>query len=226
MLRTETVSSKLLSALHVLMGMKSLQNFRLVGGTALSLQLGHRKSVDIDMFSSDTFASEEICTELIEKFKLTNSVKPEEDIMIRTITNDGIKLDIVNNKSPFIRAIVCEDGVRMAHVEEIAAMKIKITCDPFSGRSEKKDFVDIASLLDKYSIKQMMTFFKLKYPTMSPYEESVITRLCDFNKAEVTEMPHVLTGLTWENTKQKIEKGLKIYFDDILKSRESKLKNK
>ncbi len=224
MLRTETVSPELLKTLHELMVMDSLQNFRLVGGTALSMQLGHRQSVDIDMFTSSDFLKDEVSSELIENFNIKGKVKLMGDTMIRTITNDGVKIDIVNNKSPFIRDIICKDGIRMAHLEDIAAMKIKIICDPFTGRKTKKDLADVATLLDKFSIRKMAGFFKEKYPGMAPYEENVIIRLKDFDSAENSDLPKMLNGMTWEVIKHKIEAGLKEYFDDILKEREKKLK--
>jgi len=208
------------------MEMKSLQNFRLVGGTALSLQLGHRQSLDIDLFTSSDFSKDEISSELIATFNIKGKVKLMGDTMIQTITNDGVKIDIVNKKNPFTRDAVLEEGIRMARIEEIAAMKIKIICDPFTGRKTKKDLSDVAVLLDKFSIKEMVHFFKEKYPTMAPYDEGVILQLNDFSKAEVTEMPKMLNRMTWKSIKQKIENGLKKYFDDIISEREKKLKDK
>lgn len=222
MLRTETVSKELLNVLKELMKLKTLQNFRLVGGTALSLQLGHRKSIDIDMFSCNDFSAEEICHELIEKFKLSR-LRAEGGIMIRTEIN-GVKVDIVDSKTPFIREIIFENGIRMASTEDIAATKIKMVCDPFSGRKTKKDLADISVLLDKYSLKQMVGFFKEKYPIMAPYEDDVIIKIKDFSGAESCEMPAMIHDISWENIKQKIEKSFKSYFDDILKEREIKLK--
>lgn len=224
MLRTETVSPELLKVLRQLMEVESLHNFRLVGGTALSLQLGHRDSVDIDLFSYKDFPAEKICTDLSKKFKLERPIKAEGGIMIRTSLN-GVKVDIVNNNSKFIYDVFIEDGIRMATLEDIAAMKIKIICDPFTGRKTKKDLADVAYLLDKLSLKEMVSFFKEKYPTMAAYEESVILRLKDFDDAEKTILPKMLNGMTWEKIKQKIQTSLKEYFDGILKEREKKLKN-
>lgn len=225
MLRTETVAPQLLNALHQLMEMQSLKNFRLVGGTALSLQLGHRQSKDIDLFSYNDFATEEICNAFKKKFGLQQKLKVAKGVMIVTHIND-VKIDIVNDKNKFIRPAAVEDGIRMASLEEIAAMKIKIICDPFSGRKTKKDLADVACLLDKFNIKEMMGFFKEKYPRMAPYEEGVICQLNNFYPAEKTEMPMMLNDMTWEKTKEKIEGGLKKYFDDIIKKQEKKHKGK
>ena len=207
------------------MELESLQNFRLVGGTALALQLGHRESIDIDLFSYNDFPDEKICDELFQKFNLQERVRARGGIMINFRAN-GVKVDIIDDKKKFIRDVVEEDGIRMAHLEEIAAMKIKTTCDPFSGRKTQKDLADIATLLDKYSIKEMIGFFKERYPTMSLYTENVILQLNrDFDKAERnSKMPRMFNGLDWKKTKQKIEIGLKDYFEALLKEREIKLK--
>lgn len=207
------------------MGMESLHNFRVVGGTALALQLGHRETIDIDLFSYNDFQAEKICFELEEWFKPERPLKAMGGIMIRTSFN-GVKVDIMDNRYKFIRDAVVEDGIRMAHLEEIAAMKIKTTCDPFSGRKTQKDLADIATLLDQYSIKAMIGFFKEKYHTMAPYVENVILELGrNWDVAEHnSKMPKMLNGMTFEKTKLKIEHSLKNYFDALLKEREIKLK--
>lgn len=53
----ETVSKSLMDILRKLMTCELLSSFRLVGGTSLSLQLGHRRSIDIDMFSDEPYGS-------------------------------------------------------------------------------------------------------------------------------------------------------------------------
>lgn len=225
MLHTQAVATELLKVIEQLMQINSLQNFRLVGGSALALQLGHRESIDIDLFSSNDFPSEQICDELTEKFNLNERVRAGGGIMITTRIND-VKVDIIDDKKKFIRDAVVENGIRMAHPEEIAAMKIKITCDPFSGRKTQKDLSAIATLLDHYSVKEMIGFFKEKYPTMAPYTENVILQLNkDFAQAERnSKMPRMLNGMTWEKVKQRIEIGLREYFDGLIKEREKKLR--
>ncbi|MBI4646514.1 MAG: nucleotidyl transferase AbiEii/AbiGii toxin family protein [Bacteroidia bacterium] len=223
MLRAKTVSPQLLTVLHQLMEIESLKNFRTVGGSALCLQIGHRESLDIDLFSCDDFPTERIYTELKDRFNPVGGIKVAPGVMITTIIN-SIKVDIVDPKSKFIRQPVIEENIRMAHPEEIAAIKIKITCDPFSGRKTKKDLADIAALLELYSLKEMIGFFKEKYPTMAPYEESVILRMKDFDQAENTMMPEMFNGMTWEKIKWEIKNMLKAYFDTLLKEREEKLK--
>jgi hypothetical protein len=66
MLQTQTVEPLTLGLLRKLMLDPLLGQFVLVGGTALSLQIGHRKSVDLDMFTSLDFQASEILEHLDE----------------------------------------------------------------------------------------------------------------------------------------------------------------
>ena len=68
MLRTETVEPHTFSVLNKLMQMPELQDFALVGGTALSLLYGHRMSVDLDLFSNKSFENADIVHALENTF--------------------------------------------------------------------------------------------------------------------------------------------------------------
>ena len=69
MLHQETVSPATLGLIKTLQADSMLKGFLLVGDTALSLQLGHRISIDIDLFTQDEFDS----TELLEYLEQTYS---------------------------------------------------------------------------------------------------------------------------------------------------------
>ena len=59
MLYKQTTSPFLYKILKELMLRTEFDNFRLVGGTGLSLQLGHRESIDIDLFTDIEFNIEQ-----------------------------------------------------------------------------------------------------------------------------------------------------------------------
>jgi hypothetical protein len=69
MLHTETVEPGTFSLLKELMKLPALQEFSLVGGTALSLRFGHRSSIDLDLFYHERFDQPEIVKVLEENFK-------------------------------------------------------------------------------------------------------------------------------------------------------------
>lgn len=56
-LHYNTINPLMLRVLNILMGAIEFKDFRLIGGTALSLYRGHRESVDIDLFSDAPYDS-------------------------------------------------------------------------------------------------------------------------------------------------------------------------
>ncbi|MCB0748459.1 MAG: nucleotidyl transferase AbiEii/AbiGii toxin family protein, partial [Ignavibacteriae bacterium] len=129
----ETVSELLRSSLDQLMSAEEFNDFRLVGGTSLSLQIGHRESVDIDLFSDVEYGSidfEALEAYLRESFEYVDTlanVIPAigKSFLIGADSENALKLDIFYTDA-FIQPAYIEDNIRMATVEEIIAMKIDV----------------------------------------------------------------------------------------------------
>ena len=215
MLRKETVSSQLLESLVVLMEMKTIKTHRLVGGTALALQIGHRISVDIDLFSDDKNDYEEIQEELYEKFgnkfakgrNISSSVSKG----IAVYLND-IKTDILDWKSKFIRPALMDEQIRIASKEDIIPMKFNtFLCSPEFARYEKKDYIDIANLMKEYSLEQMISLYNEKYPNELMSSRLMIEGLQLSEMADKKVMPKMLYAETWDDTKKQIEKSIALF---------------
>lgn len=200
MLYHKAVSTRLLDVLNKLMDVNELKKFRLVGGTALALQLGHRESIDIDLFSYMEFPKDTLKNTIKNLFH--NS--PEFDIGERSLTffaND-IKVDFYSMLNPFIRPELIEENIRMASVEDIAAMKL----DAISSRATKKDYYDIAEFLNKYSFKKLLEFYQEKFPENSTRNVIDIIRDIPIRNLvlEKTPPPRTFRNLTWEDVKKKV----------------------
>jgi len=195
-----TVSSNLAKTLTKLMQMEAFNPFRLVGGTALSLQLGHRISVDIDLFTDADYESVDFTAidNLLEKiFPFTKMLYLGNDSFgksyyIGNNENEAVKLDLFYTDA-FIRPIVEKNFVRMASIEEIAAMKMEVIAN--SGR--KKDFWDIHELLDYLSLEQMLALHAERYP-YNHDKSTLINKLVDFQFADDDLNPICLKGEYWE----------------------------
>lgn len=215
MLRKETVSSQLLESLAVLMEMKTIKTHRLVGGTALALQIGHRISVDIDLFSDDKNDYEEIQEELYEKFgnkfakgrNISSSVSKG----IAVYLND-IKTDILDWKSKFIRPALIDEQIRIASKEDIIPMKFNtFLCSPEFARYEKKDYIDIANLMKEYSLEHMISLYNEKYPNELMSSRLMIEGLQLSEMTDKKVMPKMLYAETWDDTKKQIEKSIALF---------------
>ncbi len=195
MLQTQSVNPKLLELLNKIMKSEVFSDFNLVGGTSLSLQIGHRLSIDIDMFGNAEIDEIEFINEL-SKFGKVIIIKKSKNILITSI--DGIKVDFVNYKYPLLEPIIVEKNIRLVSKKDIAAMKLNAV----SGRGSKKDFIDLFFLLKDFELKEMLTFYDEKFKDGSSF--MVLKSLSYFEDANKEEAPIMLVKNSWEEIKEKI----------------------
>lgn len=134
-----------------------LKDFYLVGGTALALQLGHRNSIDIDLFTQNDFTAEEIADLLDTKFSFTTTLNRKNAVL--AVVNK-IKTDFIRHNYPLLLKPITEEGITFLSKEDISAMKIHAIIQ--SGK-RLKDYIDIYFLLQYLTLQQMLDFFVQKY---------------------------------------------------------------
>ena len=133
-----------------------------MGGTALSLQIGHRESDDLDLFSVEPLDGLSVQNLLIDKYGFLPSVI-EEQTLIGFI--HGVKIDVIYHPFPWLEPAIEEDGMRLASVADIAAMKMHAIIN--SGK-RPKDFVDVAFLSMHYSYNEIKQMLLRRYPAYDP----------------------------------------------------------
>jgi hypothetical protein len=187
--------------------------FRLVGGTSLSLQLGHRESVDIDLFSDvpygeiDFNAIDKFIEKTFPYFNHFSSLNPAfgKSYSIGNNEKGAIKLDVYYTDT-FIQPALVVDNIRLAAIEEIVAMKIDIV----QRKGRKKDFWDLHELLDRYSLSSMLALHKQRY--MYDHEEEIIlSNFTNFELADEDFNPVCLRGKHWEFIKEDIQEVVAQY---------------
>lgn len=162
MLQTSTVKESTLELLRKLQAEPLLGTTRLVGGTALSLQIGHRESQDLDLFSVEPLETMLVQQMLVDKYGFMPTVIAE-NTLIGFI--QGVKIDVIYHPFPWLEAAIEEDGIRIATKTDIAAMKVHAIIN--SGK-RPKDFVDIAFLSMHYSYNQIKALLLNRYPAYDP----------------------------------------------------------
>ncbi len=198
MLHTETVDSSTLELLIKVQQKDYLKGFYLVGGTALALQMGHRKSVDIDLFSTEGFDAGQMLENLSADFSFQLFFSANNTLKGSI---DQIQVDILAHRYPLIGQPIKLEKISMLSFEDIIAMKLNAIS--VSGQ-RVKDFIDIYYLLDHYSVEQMIGFYKKKY---SQYNEvNVLKSLCWFEDVDLSDWPLLLItpNLRWGAVKKKI----------------------
>ncbi len=205
MLHLSTINTSTLELLKELMAVDELCELRLVGGTALALQIGHRKSIDIDLFGKVEMDSLSL-GELLGSFSNIEIIKKSKNINIFEI-ND-VKVDFVNYSYPWLQDEVVIDGIRLAHVTDIAAMKIAA----ITGRGSRKDFVDLFFLLKKMNLADIISYYNQKYFDASTY--LAIKSLTYFDDADQGMELDMLVDVEWNEVKNTIQKEVKDYLNN------------
>ena len=196
MLSYDTIELHTLELLKSLMQESAFSAMRLVGGTALALQYGHRQSIDLDFFG-DLKCDKSETKNILSQYGKVTVLKETETIRIYVI--DGIKVDFVHYSCyPWLTPAVIENGLRLASPQDIAAMKV----NAIEGRGTRKDFVDIYFLLKHFKLSELLEFYKQKYPEYSFFR--ALMSLTYFDDAEQQPMPNMLNPISWDVMKQKI----------------------
>jgi hypothetical protein len=205
MLQKQAVEPSTLELIKKLQDKDYLYGFHLVGGTALALNIGHRNSIDIDLFSNFSFETQQLLENLTHDFQF-NLFYSANNTLKGSVSN--IKLDILAHRYPYVKEPLHIEGITMLSVEDIIAMKL----NAISVNGQRvKDFVDIYFLLGTFTIEAMLSFYKKKYTLQN--EVNVLKSLIWFNDVDLSDWPVMLKNkeLKWNLVKKEITKSVKIY---------------
>jgi hypothetical protein len=206
----EIITAKTFKLIQQLQALPELEGFHLVGGTALALQMGHRSSVDIDLFSQKDF-DENFLMNFINKKYLFEKKFSRKNTIIGFVNN--IKVDFITHAYNYIKPPVSEEGITYLSKEDIAAMKLNAISN--SGQ-RLKDFIDVYFLLENFSINKMLGFFEIKYPTVNPLIPlKAINYFDDID--ENIDPPKLLNPLSLKQIRQRINDAVlhseKVFMD-------------
>lgn len=157
MLQTQTVTAETLALIKQLMADPRLNDFILVGGTALALTIGHRQSIDIDLFTDRPFDVPQTAALLKDEHK-AEAVKIYQGSTVCFI--NGVKTDFISHRYPVIKPAETIDGIRIMSLPDIAALKLHAIVN---NGTRIKDFVDIHFMLEKMTLSEMYTAYEAKY---------------------------------------------------------------
>ena len=183
------------------MEMPVLQEHALVGGTALALRYRHRISVDIDLFTTAEMHTPSIVEQLETIFGDRFTYRRDQQAKWAIFGYiDGIKIDIVKFPHPRIAEIDNSNEIRSYADMDIAPMKI----EAILHRGKKKDFYDMAVLIEKHGLPKILQWHQRKYPNQG-IPISIPRALTYFVDAEESEDPISLNKQTWEGVKDTIQ---------------------
>lgn len=181
----------------------SLKDFYLAGGTGLAIQIGHRRSRDLDFLTSKMFNVDAILSSITsDKVLLAESGTIHFEL-------NGIRISLLFYNVPLIYPVINWNNIHVADIRDIAAEKIKT----ISQRGAKKDFIDLYAILKIYSIHEVCYFFKERFRNFDINYYHILKSLVFFEDAEHEPSPDMLvSGRDWE------WEVIKRYFLDNIKT--------
>jgi len=191
------IEKKARESLALLKEIPEINKFYLAGGTALSWQIGHRVSIDLDFFIKGDFSP----------LYLSQTLKKNRVILTNISTNtftlrgfhNGCEISFIKFPYALIDKFKVEDGINIAQLKDIGLMKILAIAD----RGLKKDFIDLYFICKFYiPLQELFNLFPLKYGIDDFNAYHYIKNLTFFENAEQPTDLKLLKAVDWKDVKE------------------------
>lgn len=202
MLHTQTLTPQTLELIQALQEEHLLQGFHLVGGTALALQIGHRISIDINLFTRGDYDVDDVLNLFIRKYRFQRNYQHGKTLKG---VIDGVMVDLIRHDYQELQVIE-GSRIRMLSAKDIAAMKL----NAITGNGTRvKDFIDVYFLLDQFRLEEMVEFYKTKYQQDDGL--MILRSLVFFDDVDLAEWPRLFreVTLTFVQVKKRIIDAVK-----------------
>lgn len=140
--------------------LKFLPNFYLVGGTALALQIGHRISVDFDLFNNKSLAKNLLpqVEKIFNGYKIDVIVNNSDNL---TVSLNKVQLTLFNYPFEVISPFITFQDVKILPIGEIGALKAYAV----GRRATYKDYFDLYYILSRklVSLDEIIVLAEKKY---------------------------------------------------------------
>ena len=206
MLQSATVHPKTLALLKKMMQMPELRQFNLAGGTGLALQIGHRLSIDLDLFTHEEYDNTKVLQTLQSLGDLDTLVDKPPFLQVRV---DDVKMDFLKFPYGFVQEYAEIEGVRLVSIEHIAIMKLLA----IARRGVKKDFFDLYFILERYTLAELVQMFEEKLPNIDMFH--ILKSLTYFKDADPDADPQMLIKISWATVKKAIIKKTQDYMKSL-----------
>lgn len=191
-----TLSVDAQNALVILGKSGILANSYLAGGSALALQLGHRKSYDFDFFTREKIRAEDIPPQLSRLGDFTTTLLEPPHTILGVF--QGVKFSLFRYDYPMLKPYLQFQQVSMASMEDIAAMKLSA----ITGRATKRDYIDLYFISRKYSVEQQLKWYEKKFGELGNNLYVIIKALGFFEDAENDDVPQMIKKVGWAEVKE------------------------
>ena len=194
----ETISPEL-RALFTWIGQQAFtKRFYLAGGTALSLQMGHRRSADLDFFSETDEIHNRTREELARVFSHRESQIIENVDGNFLLLVDNFHIGFFSYGYPLLEPSQFLENVRLASILDIGLMKL----DAIIGRGARKDYYDLYYITRQIPLQDLLHSGKRKYPQVRDFPLMALEAILQFKNADRDLQPELVVDFPWEKVKQ------------------------
>lgn len=171
--------------------------FYLVGGTAIALQLGHRRSIDFDFFSFKKIDQRKIRNLIVKHHRINKVIVDDQDEY--TIIVDAVKITFLRYPFKIKLSKRLGEYARMPDLATLAAMKAYA----LSRRAKWKDYVDLYWVMKNHCgmmeiVRKAKTIFGAEFN-----EKNFREQLAYFKDIDHTEEVDSLAGFKISDKKIK-----------------------
>ncbi len=173
------------------------RRFYLAGGTAISLQIGHRRSIDLDFFSSTDGLDDKSRNEIVVGLspfspQIIESVGGNLLIMV-----DNIRTGFFSYGYPLIEESVQCENVSLASLIDLGLMK----CDALISRGIRKNFYDLFYIAQSVTFEQLLLLSQKKYNQFRDFPLLVLESMTLFENTDRDIQPELVEDISWEQVR-------------------------
>jgi hypothetical protein len=174
--------------------LESIRSFYLAGGTGLALHLGHRRSVDLDLFSQQPFDEETLLANLLPLKNLSVIARARQTLHLHI---NNTKVSFLGYSYPVLFPFEFFRDFAVADILDIACMKLSA----LASRGTRRDFVDLYVIAQTHGLAPLLEQFERKFAQVNYNKVHILKALVFFADAEKEPMPDMLIPLSWEAVK-------------------------
>ena len=171
--------------------------FYLAGGTALALQLGHRRSADLDFFSETDEVHPEMHDQAVRALKEFRPTIVERVWGNLLLLIEGLRVGFFGYGYPLVAPSMTAEGVPLASLTDIGLMKM----DALATRASRKDFHDLYAIAQRIPLRDLLDLAPVKYPSVRDFEALVVRTMVYFDRADQEEPLPLLQAVDWATVK-------------------------
>lgn len=193
----ETVTPLMRQVMQTLGQSELCPRFYLAGGTALALQLGHRRSIDLDFFSETDEVRPEMHLQALHVLKEFRPILVEQAWGNLLLLIEDLHVGFFGYGYRLVAPPVMAEGVPLASLADIGLMKL----DALATRVSRKDFHDLYAIAQRIPLDDLLTLAPTKYPSVRDFEAMVVRYMVYFERADQEKPLSLLQAVDWATVK-------------------------